>query len=167
MKEEKKPDLDQLAMKAEYHSPYYPSKEELMNHAIFLLQGYGFNGDEIKKEYRIGNHRIDVVGIRDDLKVAIELGDCDHHTLIAEKEAYEFDQVIWLPYWYMKIAKIYSNEYLQLKSENIKLNNELTELRQRDNVWRKEIQPHIEAMIQMYKKLFEFFEKINLSYAEN
>lgn len=78
-----------------------------------ILRGKGFNADEIKEEYAVSvksgpdfqkdsktkTFIIDSAGIKDDYRVAIEVGNCKQSKLILLGQI-GFDEVIHLPYGY-------------------------------------------------------------------
>jgi hypothetical protein len=85
----------------------FPDIKELQKQAKTLLHGYGFQDSEIHFEHTVETPKrryvVDVVGISNKLSVAIELGNCGYEKLITPK-AY-FDEVIWLPYWILKLEE--------------------------------------------------------------
>lgn len=129
---------------------YLPSSEILYKQARKILKGYGFSDKQIIKEHPIPelNMRIDLVGISEDLKVAIEIGFCGPEKLFALQQV--FDDVVWLPYWLIIIPtmedgnikerhrKIVSNKnmvigslrknYLQMVYELEEINKSVTEI---------------------------------------
>lgn len=87
---------------------YIPKTEELYIQGEAILKGFGFKKKEIISEYKIDISGgtwfiVDIAGISDKLKVAVEIGSCKPEKLFQLKLL--FDHVVWLPYWLIKIQK--------------------------------------------------------------
>lgn len=72
------------------------NRRRLVEEAKRMLRDRGFADQEMHEDFAIASHKVDVVGWRKDLKVAVECGPCSDQK-VRELEAY-FDEVIRLPH---------------------------------------------------------------------
>lgn len=133
-----------------------PSIEELIEQGLAVLKGFGFSEKEIIEEYNDhkSGFRIDLVGISEKLKVAVELGLCGPEKLFALKAYY--DKVVWLPYWLTIIpekAQPSNDIELELQEKIYELEKDKEELiRERNEIYRD-----IEFL---YGSIEMFFDKL-------
>ncbi len=108
--------------------------KNLKEMAHILLQR-GYKSTEISNEYRLKikeskqrwGYVVDVVGIKDDKKTAIELGTWNPKKLV-HLELF-FDEVIHIPYGIEQCSEINLSELKNFKIVNTKLLNDISDLK--------------------------------------
>jgi len=108
--------------------------KKLKELAWIVLMQRGYKFDEIQEEYRVNmpntkktvGYIVDVVGINNINKTAVELGECDPKKL-THLELY-FDDVIHIPYGIEQSSEINLSELIGLKNINNDLKTEIESL---------------------------------------
>lgn len=149
--------FDDVTYKAK-HRVGFPDLDELYEQAIKTLKGYGFKDEQIQDEYEFGKFRIDLVGIRDDFKIAVEVGDCDTEKLFALKQ--HFDKVVWLCYWTKITKKVDSDEYIELKNKLNWTESRLNELEKRERIRQEKLIPCLERVDEILRNTKELMKDI-------